>query len=309
MEDVAGPRRALGLRGSSSYSQESRRRFLKQVLAGATVAIAGAAAIPYEAQASLGLTATSSASPMQEATLKVGRLKVATENFAKFTIPERDQTHALFNNTWATPNDPHTAMIAGLSSANTFESYIAWDWPNPTTTGMSVRGYHTVYHGLDNAAQIQSTDSRFPFQISQHSALKLDIPNIAVKGQGGWGLAFDTFLFKQKPFTLDNVQAEIFIILKARNYALPSQDSSLCSSGVAYGHGQWPGNTNVHIFWRNDSPNVPFRQSIDIYDFINFLRNRGFASNSNILTMIDLGVEPIVGSGTFTLDSFYVTLG
>lgn len=105
---------------------------------------------------------------------------------AKFTIPERDQTDALFNNTWATPNELHTPVIAGLSSPDTFQSYIAWDWPNPPTTGMPVHGYHTVYHGLDPGAGM-CRDTRFPFQISQHSALKLHIPNVTVKGQGGWG--------------------------------------------------------------------------------------------------------------------------
>ena len=293
--------------GSSEFG--SRRGFLKRVLTGATIALVGGITGFHDrVDASPELVPSTGVSAAQVGTLQVGRLKTATENFATLTIAEGDQIHALFNNTWGTPNEPHTAMIAGLSSANRFESYIAWDWPNLPTNGMPIHGYHTVYHGLDTAANVV-TDSRFPFQVSQHSALKLDIPNVAVKGQGRWGLAFDTFLFKQRPFTVENVQAEIFIVLKAQDYAVPSEDSSLSSSGVAYGHGQWPGNTMTHIFWRKDNPNVPFRQTIDIYDFIRFLKNRNFASDTNILTMIDLGVEPIVGAGTFTLDSFYVTLG
>jgi hypothetical protein len=285
-KDRADPRRFLGLPDPTPSAKQSRRRFVEQVLAGTALAMAGAT-VAFAARAD-------------------AQWRWATEDYATFTIAERDQIHALFNNTWATPNDPHSAMIAGLSSPSNFEAHIAWDWPSPATTGNGVRGYHTIYHGLDTAAGV-CTDSRFPFQISQHNALKLDIPNITVRGEGVWALAFDLFLFKQRPFTEDNVQAEIFILLKRQGRSVPSQDASLNSSGIAYGHGKgWK--SNLHVFWREDDPDVPFRQTIDIYDFINFLKSQGFASDTNILTMTDLGVEPTLGSGVFSLDSYYVTL-
>ncbi len=288
--------------------RKSRRGFLKGVLAGATlVIIEGATGLPGKVFASPEHMASSGTSPTQTGSIDVGRFQVATANFAKFTIRERDQTHALFNNTWGTPNEPHTAMIAGLSSGNTFYAQIAWDWPNPPASGVAVHGYHTIYHGLDAAAGV-CTDSRFPFQISQHSALKLDIPNITVRGEGGWGLAFDVFLFKQKPFTLANAQAEIFIVLKRQAYDVPPQSDTVTSGGVTYAYGQWQAGQQLHVFYRRDNPAVPFRQQIDIYDFINYLRTKGIAQNANTLTMTDLGVEPIVGSGIFTLDSYYVTL-
>jgi hypothetical protein len=308
--DVPRQVQRFSLLDSKRSPCESRRRFVRGVLAGAALAIIGTTAGFTSRVIASEYMAPSGTSPSQATALDVGRLKVATEDFAKFTIRERDQTHALFNNTWATPNDPHTVMIAGLSSAHAFEAHIAWDWPSPTTTGKGVRGYHAIYHGLDPAAGI-CTDSRFPFQISQHSALKLDIPNVTVRGEGVWGLAFDLFLFKNMTgnwWESSNVQAEIFILLKRQGRSVPSQDASLYSSGIAYGHGRSPRKSNLHVFWREDDPDVPFRQTIDIYDFINFLKNQGFASDTNILTMTDLGVEPTVGSGVLTLDSYYITL-
>jgi len=291
-------------------ARKSRRRFLRGVLTGAAVAVGTAvvgsvAGFPGNVIAS-GYADPSGTSPAQVGSLEVGRMKVATENFAKFTVRERDQTHALFNNTWATPNEPHTAMIAAMSSANTFDAHLTWNWPNPPS-GQPIHAYHAIYHGLDTAAGI-CTDSRYPFQVSQHSSLRLDIPNVTVSGGGGWGLAFDLFLFKQQPFSLQNVQSEIFIVLKRQAYDVPPEDATLSSCGVTYGHGRWSPSSNVHAFWRKDNPNVPFRQTIDIYDFVNFLKTRGFAADTNILTTTDLGVEPVVGSGVFTVDSFYVTL-
>lgn len=104
------------------------------------------------------------------------------------------------------------------------------------------------------------------------------------------------------------MQAEIFILLKKQSYDVPSEQNSLASCNVPYAYGQWQSRQNLHVFWRKDDAVVPFRQQIDIYDFISFLINRGIVSDTNILASIDLGVEPIVGGGALALDSFYVTL-
>jgi hypothetical protein len=110
-KDPAELGRVMGLLGPLSSALQNRRRFLKQILAGTALVIAGAAAA-FAA--------------------KVGaQWSWATEDFAKFTIAERDQIHTLFNNTRATPNDLHSAMIAGLSLASIFEACIGWAWPNP----------------------------------------------------------------------------------------------------------------------------------------------------------------------------------
>lgn len=58
----------------------------------------------------------------------------------------------------------------------------------------------------------------------------------------------------------------------------------------------------------HDDPAVLFRQQIDIYDFIKFLKTKGFAQDTNMLPWITFGSEPIEGSGTWRIDSFYVTL-
>ena len=233
----------------------SRRRFLKGILAGTTLAVVGATTgFPGRATASPEFAPMSSVSPSQTGGLNVGRLKVATENFAKFTVPERDQTHALFNNTWADPNGQHTAMISAQWASNRFEAMAAWDWLPWGNT--YTHAWHSIYHGLDTAAGI-NTDNRFPFQISQYRSLTLDIPNVYVAADGKWGLGFDMFLFKQQPFSQANVQAEIFVMLKRQGYPNPSEMWSTTSCGVTYGCGKWSPDSNLYFFWRKDDPTVP----------------------------------------------------
>jgi len=304
--DVAGPRRVLGL-DSGFFPTLNRRLFLKGVLAGASLAIAGAATgLPGRVIASPEYAVPSGASPSQAGALDVGRLKVATENFAKFTVPERDQTHALFNNTWGNPNGPHSAMIAAQWTPNRFEARASWDWPpwNNTYT----QAWHSIYHGLDTAAGI-NTDNRFPFPISNYRSLTLDIPNVSVAATGKWGLGFDMFLFKSATsWAPSNVQAEIFMMQKRQAYPNPTEMWSMSSCGVNYGCGKWAPNSNLYFFWRKDDPAVPFRLQINIYDFINALKARGIVQDSNVLTGVFFGVEPIEGSGTWRIDSYYATL-
>lgn len=299
------PTRTPGL-SSKSSSYENRRRFLKGVLAGATIAIVGAAGFSGKVGASPEIMATGGTSGTQQGTLSIGRLKVATENLAKFTVSERDQTHAMFNNTWGDPNSPHEAMIAAQWSPDKFQAMAVWDWP--AWDKPYGHAWHSIYHGLDTAAGI-NTDGRFPFTISKYGALKLDIPNVYVVGDGKWGLLFDMFLFKPNgQFRREDVQAEIGIALKRQGYGTPAQLDSLTSCGVTYGHGKWSPDSKLDFFWRKDDPAVPFRQQINIYDFINFLKAKGIAQDTNILTGVYFGVEPIEGSGTWRIDSFYVTL-
>jgi hypothetical protein len=294
----ADPRRVLGFLNPASSAYLNRRRFLRRVLPGSAIAGA-AAAFPHEVDASAQLTGDTGV-------FGVGGLRVATENLAKFTVPERDQTHALFNNTHGDPNGPHLAMIAALSGLGRFNAMAAWDWlPWQYPYG---HAWHSIYHGLDTAAGI-NTDSRFPFSISKRSALTLDIPNVYVTGSGKWGLGFDIFLFKSAtPWDPSNVQAEIFIALKRQGYPNPPEVWSTDSCGVTYGCGRWPANSNLYFFWRKDDPAVPFRQQINIYDFVNALKTRGGAQDSNILSGVYFGAEPIEGWGIWCIDSFYTTL-
>lgn len=289
--------------------QKSRRRFLKEVLAGATFAAIGATAgFPGRVIASTGYVAPSGTSPTQAGTLDVGRLKVATENFAKFTFPERDQTHALFNNTWADPNGTHKAMIAAQWTSARLEAMAAWDWLPWDKT--YTHAWHSIYHGLDTAAGV-NTDNRFPFPISRYRGLTLDIPNVYVAADGKWALGFDMFLFKSMNgnwWESSNVQAEIFIALKRQGYPIPSELWSMTSGGLTYGCGKWSADSNLYFFSRKDDPAVPFRQQINIYDFVNALKARGATQDSNVLSGVFFGSEPIEGSGTWRIDSFYTTL-
>lgn len=298
-EGTGDSRRVLGFLDSISSAYPNRRRFLKQLLAGSALVVTGATA------GFLNKTDLSQLSTDDASVFSIGGLKLATENFAKFTISERDQTHVMFNNTWGDPDGLHMAMIAALSMLGKFEAMAAWDWPHWNYP--YIHAWHSIYHGLDPAADINS-DDRFPFPISSYRRLTLDIPNVYVAGDGKWGLAFDMFLFKQQPFTNENVQAEVFVVLKRAGYSVPHEVDSLSSRGISYAHGQWPSNPKLHVFWRKDDPVVPFRQTIDIYDFVNFLKGKGFVQNDNLLSGIFLGAEPIEGSGMWCIDSFYASL-
>jgi len=271
-----------------------------------TAIVGETAGFPGEAIAS-GYGAQSNTPPPEGGTLALGRVKVATENFAKFTFPEKDQTHEMFNNTWADTTSAHQAMIMTQWTADKIEATAAWDWP--AWDKPYCHGYHAICHGLEPASGV-NTDSRFPFPISRYGSLTLDIPNVYVVGDGKWQLAFDMFLFKDaSSWSAGNVQAEIFIRVKAQNMGLPSIPvGSLTSCGVNYYCGQYAAGQTLYHFSRTDDPNVPFRQQINIYDFIRFLKEKGVARDSNILAGVYFGSEPIEGSGSWRIDSFYVTL-
>lgn len=244
----------------------------------------------------------SGTSPSQAGALNVGRLKVATENNAKFTVTERDQTHELYNNLWADPNGPHSSMVAALYSQNRFEAMATWDWPawdKPYT-----HAYHQISHGQDWWNAQINTDSRFPFPISRYGSLTLDIPNVYVTGDGKWCLAFDLFMWRSA-----KESQEIFIVIKRKGYPNPTELASLSSCGITYSYGKWSPTDTCNFFWRRDDPAVPFRQQINMYDFINFIKSRGIVRDTDIIPGVYLGSEPIEGSGTWRIDSFYTTLG
>jgi hypothetical protein len=297
--DVADPKRVPRL-DTGFFPTLNRRLFLKGVLAGASLAIAGAAGLPGSVIAS-PYAVSSGASPSQAGALDVARLKVASENNAKFTVTERDQTHELYNNLWADPNGPHSSMVAAQYSQNRFEAMATWDWPpwdKPYT-----HAYHQISHGQDWITSQLNTDSRFPFPISRYQSLTLDIPNVYVAGNGKWCLAFDMFMHK----SIAEYQ-EIFIIIKRKNYATPPESGQLSFDGITYGYGKWSSESTNNIFWRKDNPAVPFRQQINMYDFINFLKSKGIVQGTDIIPGIYLGSEPIEGSGIWRIDSFYTTL-
>jgi hypothetical protein len=295
--DDAHPTHGSNFTHPTLYAFKNRRRFLKQVLAGTALAIGGAAGFPDQVDAPSLFTGDAGV---------FGGLRVETKDLAKFIVAERDQTHAMFNNTYGDQSNPHLAMIAALSAPCKFLAIAAWDWP--AWQHPYAHAWHSIYHGLDPAAGV-NTDNRFPFSISKYEALKLDVPSVYVTGGGRWGLGFDMFLFRKEPFTVENVQAEIFIALKRQGYPVPSVDVwSMNSAGVTYGCGKWTASSNLYFFWRKDDPSVPFRLQIDVYDFINALKNQGLVKSSNTLTGVFFGGEPIEGWGIWCIDSFYVTL-
>jgi hypothetical protein len=301
-------RKNEGLRGSLASKpniNDARRRFLKQVFAGATAGVvAVAAGIPGRVIAPSGYGA-----PEAEAgTLQVGRLQVATENFARFTVPERDQIHEMFNNTWADTTSPHQAMIGAQWSPNMFQAWATWSWP--AWDKNYTHAWHGISHGTSDGGNV-IYDSRYPFPISNHQSLKLDIPNVNVSGDGRWALAIDLFLYKggtNPTFITANQVSELFIVLKRYQYDVPPESDSLSSLGVNYGYGRWSTTNICHAFWRKDDPAVPFRLQIDIYDFIRFMKAKGFNQDSDILGWVTLGSEPIQGTGMWHIDSLYTTL-
>ena len=302
------------LLASEPSLHSTRRRFLKQVLAGAAtgvVAVAAGGLLP-------GRVIASSVAPRvdpaaQVGPLQVGRLQVATDNFAKFTVPERDQIHEMYNNTWADTTSPHQAMVGAQWSPNMFQAWATWSWP-PWDKNYT-HAWHGIGHGMSDSGTIRY-DSRFPFPISNYQSLKLDIPNVNVSGDGRWALAIDLFLWKAgtgplatgQPFTADDAVSELFIVLKRYQYDVPPESDSMSSLGVTYGHGRWSTTSNCHAFWRKDDPAVPFRLQIDLYDFIRFMKAKGFNQDTDLLGWISLGSEPIQGSGMWHIDSFYNTL-
>lgn len=293
-------RRILPLLDPGSIRYESRRRFLKRVLAGTTLAIVAAATgFPNRVDASSQLTATSPTTM-----LDVGRLKVATQNSAKFTIPERDQTHCLYNNTWHTPNDPHEQKIVALWSPSLFEAMAFWSW-GPSADGIC-HGYPEIIHGRSPWFR-STTDDRFPFPISKYGSLALDLPNVYVNGDGKWGLGFDVWICAE-PFSADTIKAELFIMQKRLGYGNPRISGTVSSKGVGYNYGQWAAGDRLHFFWRQSEPAAPFRLQIDIYDFINFLKAKGIVKDSDLVAGVEFGAEPIEGSGMWRIDSFYTTL-
>ena len=225
-------------------------------------------------------------------------------NFAKFVMAERDQTHCMFNNTWADPDGSHEAMIAALSTSDKFEAMAAWDWLPWGNT--YTHAWHSIYHGLDTAAGI-NTDNRFPFQISQYRSLTLDIPNVYVAADGKWGLGFDMFLFKQQPFTQANVQAEIFVMLKRQGYPNPSEMWSTTSCGVTYGCGKW---LPVRTCTSSGAKTIQLYRS-ETNQHLRLLKrtqNQRPSTRQQHSTGVFLGSEPIEGAGTWRIDSFYTNL-
>jgi hypothetical protein len=229
-----------------------------------------------------------------------------------FTITENGQTHGLWNNVWNNPfNEPHTEYVQASTTSSTFSAGAGWNWTIANPTG-DTYSYPNIWQGVGLGPGLVDTDNRFPFLVGSYGSLSTNIPQVQVSATGSWALAFDIFLFHDSSsFGQSNVQAEIFIILKmGGSYAHPpSTLGHVPSAGVTYSYGVWSKSPSEAIFWRTDNPTSPFSQAIDIYDFINYLVKLGKAQTTNVLAMVALGVEPIQGSGTFTVDSYYWTLG
>ena len=195
------------------------------------------------------------------------------------------------------------------NTSSAFEAGAGWNWPISNPVGYTY-SYPCIWQGVGLGPGLVNTDNRFPFVVSSYASLSTNIPQVYVSASGSWALAFDLFLFHDSSsFSSSNVQAEIFIILKmGGTYSHPSTLGQVRSAGVTYGYGVFSTSPSEAIFWRTDSPTPPFNQATNMYDFIDYLVKIGKAQTTNVVASVALGIEPIQGSGTFTIDSYYWTL-
>ena len=222
----------------------------------------------------------------------------------KFSTVEADQTHELFNNIFQ-PTVTHEVLLSALSSGGGFQAFAAWEW---VASGDNVKAWHSIYHGLDPMAGVNTDPARFPININQYGLLSVDMSNVTVRGDGRWCLAFDLFLYRQAPYVQENVQAEIFIVLKRQNYAVPTATDSFTANGVTWNHGQW-GPGTLHVFWSTAELPTTFTFSgFNFYPFINHLLSHAAISGNEILTGVYFGAEPIDGSGYWRTESYHVNL-
>lgn len=182
-----------------------------------------------------------------------------------------------------------------------------WSVPLTTDAAAPIRGYPEIIFGAapNGGGGVNKTDTAhvFPVKVGDVMSLKADY-DVSYSGHlSGFDVAFDIWFTNKEGGDASTISNELMVWLHKGSFA-PYGVKVGTYTHDGFTADIWHTGTYTAIVATSDLT----KGQIDIADMMAALRDMGILSNNEYLASVELGAEPVSGSGTLTINNLDLTL-
>ncbi len=222
------------------------------------------------------------------------------EDFARIPVGE----YLLDNNVWGKGDslDYRQCVWADLTS-NPLRAGWSWSWP---TFNKKVKAYPEIHYGWDWDKKF--TTPKLPLKVNKIDKIQAKY-DISTSAEGAYNLAFDLWLTKASFPTRDNLSREVMIWVDGtqKHNTDSTQVGRFKIDGEDYDlfiNHDW----NYWTYFAFVKVIAQPKGTLNIHEFLFFLKNAGYISPNESLVEIEIGNEIWLGKGQTIVNSYSINV-
>lgn len=209
----------------------------------------------------------------------------------------------LDNNVWGKGSltDYQQCITAKQNDTSTVFGW-NWSWPN---IGGNVKSYPEIIFGYKPFGSTTTTQL-LPKKIADLQSAVVSFSSFATTINGSGNLAFDIWITDSQTPTQSNIKHEIMIWLERKiQQPAGSLIEHVTIDGSTYDYYRGPLSWDYIAFVKTSTNKVT---SVNISDFLTYLKNKNHISESEYLATIEFGNEVISGNGMTVITNYKVEI-
>jgi len=209
----------------------------------------------------------------------------------------------LDNNVWG-KGSITTYQQCITAKENGSSSIFAWQWTWPTI-GSNVKSYPEIIFGYKPFGNT-STTPLLPKIIADLQLAIVSFSSYTTTINGTGNLAFDIWITDSSTPTESNIKHEIMIWLE-KNIQQPAGSfiEHVTIDGSTYDYYRGPLSWDYIAFVKTSTNKVT---SVNISDFLTYLKNKNHISENEFLSAIEFGNEIISGTGSTVITNYKIEI-
>lgn len=241
---------------------------------------------------------------VQASTLSAANFSFLSKLDGAMQVATNGNGWIVFNNTWGSGDYKagEYSMTATYDSSNLATgTTFTWDYGAQRASYNKILGYPSVMFGSDtfnNAGNVVDPAKALPVQIANLDKFTTSF-NVAWGGdKDAYDVSYDIWLTNKPSGDYSNITNEVMIWLHAGNIGTYGNLIGTYSDGTYSAKIYHTGTYTALV------PDKDYAAgTVDIADVLKKLQSLGIVSSNEYVNQIDLGAEPIKGSGSLTINS------